>query len=61
MMDKPERTEVVVTDIRMKFGSMVIFLVKLTIASIPALIILSLLLILAVAPFVVLGGLAEMQ
>ncbi|MCA9501709.1 MAG: hypothetical protein KC616_01435 [Myxococcales bacterium] len=60
-MDKPERTEVVVTDIRMKFGSMVIFLVKLTIASIPALIILSLLLILAVAPFVVLGGLAEMQ
>ena len=31
---------VVVTDIRMRFGSMVIFLVKLALASIPALVIL---------------------
>jgi len=32
--------QVVVTDIRMRFGSMVIFLVKLALAAIPALIIL---------------------
>lgn len=60
-MDKPERTEVVVTDIRMKFGSMVIFLVKLTIASIPALVILYFLLFLAIAPFAILFGLTESQ
>jgi len=35
-----ERQEVVVTDIQMKFGSMVLFIVKWTLAAIPALIIL---------------------
>jgi hypothetical protein len=35
-----DQTEVVVTDIRMPFGSMVAFMVKWTLASIPALIIL---------------------
>ena len=33
--------EVVVTDIKMPFGSMIIFMVKLAIATIPAMIILS--------------------
>lgn len=54
------RTQVVVTDVRMRFGSMVGFIVKMvgfivkwTIASIPAMIIL--LLIVGVAVFV-LGG-----
>lgn len=37
------RQEVVVTDIRMSFTSMVIFMIKWVLASIPALIILSLL------------------
>jgi hypothetical protein len=36
-----ERREVVVTDIRMPFLSMVVFLVKLAVAAIPAMIILS--------------------
>lgn len=35
-----ERQEVVVTDVQMKFGSMVLFMVKWTLAAIPALIIL---------------------
>ncbi|MEQ9569197.1 MAG: hypothetical protein RLN75_03315 [Longimicrobiales bacterium] len=35
-----ERSDVVVTDIQMAFGSMVVFMVKWAIASIPALIIL---------------------
>ena len=35
-----ERTDVVVTNIQMPFSSMVIFMVKWTLASIPALIIL---------------------
>ncbi|MGB5616135.1 MAG: hypothetical protein WBM78_04800 [Desulfobacterales bacterium] len=34
-------TEVVVTDIKMPFGSMIVFMVKLAIATIPAVIILS--------------------
>ncbi|MGD8339048.1 MAG: hypothetical protein PVJ29_18310 [Desulfobacterales bacterium] len=34
-------TEVVVTNIKMPFGSMIIFMVKLAIATIPAMIILS--------------------
>ena len=34
-------TEVVVTDIKMPFGSMIVFMVKLAIATIPAMIILS--------------------
>jgi hypothetical protein len=36
-----ERQEVVVTDVRMGFGSMVVFMVKWAIASIPALLILT--------------------
>ncbi len=35
-----QRQEVVVTDVQMKFGSMVLFMVKWTLAAIPALIIL---------------------
>jgi hypothetical protein len=35
-----ERQEVIVRDIQMPFGSMVVFMVKWTIASIPALVIL---------------------
>ena len=38
-----ERTEVVVKDIQMSFGSMVVFMVKWVIASIPAILILWLL------------------
>ena len=34
-------TEVMVTDIKMPFGSMIVFMVKLAIATIPAMIILS--------------------
>ena len=34
-------SEVVVTDIKMPFGSMIVFMVKLAIATIPAMIILS--------------------
>ena len=39
-MTNPD-TEVVVTNIKMPFGSMVLFMVKLAIATIPAMIILS--------------------
>ena len=39
-MPNPDN-EVVVTDIKMPFGSMVVFMVKLAIATIPAMIILS--------------------
>jgi len=39
-MSKPD-TEVVVTNIKMPFGSMVVFMVKLAIATIPAMIILT--------------------
>ena len=41
--DLPGTTEVIVTDITMPFGSMVTFMVKWAIASIPALLILGLL------------------
>jgi hypothetical protein len=37
----PARTEVTVVDIQMPFGSMVVFILKWTLASIPALIILA--------------------
>jgi len=40
MEQQMERQEVVVTDVQMKFGSMVLFMVKWTLAAIPALIIL---------------------
>jgi hypothetical protein len=36
MSDQPARQEVVVTDIRMRFGSMIVFMIKWTIAAIPA-------------------------
>ena len=39
-MSKPEN-EVVVTNIKMPFGSMVVFMVKLAVATIPAMIILT--------------------
>jgi len=45
--------QVVITDIRMPFGSMVVFMVKVAIAAIPAFIILTILGAIAVA---VLGG-----
>jgi len=45
--------EVVVTDIRMRFWSMVWFMVKWTIASIPALIILFLIGFLVIAPLII--------
>ena len=39
----PDRQEIIVTDIKMPFMSMVVFMIKWAIASIPAFIILSLL------------------
>ncbi len=52
-------TRVVVTDVNMSFSSMVVFMVKWAIASVPALIILSLIIFVIVTLFggVVLGGL----
>jgi hypothetical protein len=47
------RTEVTVVDVQMPFGSMVLFILKWTIASIPALIILTLI---GFAVAAVLGG-----
>jgi hypothetical protein len=40
---KTETSDVVVTDIKMPFGSMVVFMIKWTLAAIPALIILAIL------------------
>ena len=48
-----ERTEVVVTDVQIPFGSMVVLIIKWTIASIPAMLIV---VILGVITSVVLGG-----
>lgn len=48
-----ERTEVVITDIRMPFWSMIVFMVKWAIAAIPAIIILS---VIASVVTAVLGG-----
>jgi hypothetical protein len=42
-MQDQQSSEVVITDIKMRFGSMVIFMVKAAIASIPAFIILAIL------------------
>lgn len=50
-MSEPNMNEVVVVDIRMKFWSMVFFMVKWVIASIPALIILMFLVGIASAVF----------
>ena len=55
-----EKTAVVVTDIRMPFGSMVVFMIKWTIASIPAFIILAILGSLASAMFIM-GGCAALM
>ncbi len=55
-----DEQRVVVVDVKMRFGSMVVFLVKLAIASIPATIILFLLgLLLAAAFGSVFGGLSH--
>lgn len=51
-----ERRDVVVTDIRMPFWSMVKFMVKWSIAAIPAMIILSIVLLMVVASTVILLG-----
>jgi hypothetical protein len=48
-MENDEKKEVVVTDIKMPFMSMVIFMIKWAIASIPAIIILTIL-------FMIIGG-----
>lgn len=54
MSYQPEPKRVVISDIQMKFGSMVIFIIKWALASIPALIILSIVLALVSG---LLGGL----
>ena len=54
-----EKTAVVVTDIRMPFGSMVVFMIKWAIAAIPAFIILAILGFLASAMFM--GGCAALM
>ncbi|MBV1843530.1 MULTISPECIES: hypothetical protein [Photobacterium] len=51
MSAENEKQEVTVVDIKMPFTSMVIFLVKLAIASIPAVIILSIIFALLMAVF----------
>jgi hypothetical protein len=57
-MLSPDKQSVVVTDIRMPFGSIVVFLVKLAFASIPALIIIyAVILGLVVVGALLLGGL----
>lgn len=50
-MEINEKNEVVVTDIKMPFMSMVVFMIKWVIASIPAIIILSILFMLMAAVF----------
>jgi hypothetical protein len=54
-MNQPQSSQVVVVDVRMPFWSMVIFLVKLAIASIPAFV---LLVAIGFAVSALLGGLA---
>lgn len=39
--DESRRPEVIITDVKMKFGSMVVFMLKWTLASIPAFLILA--------------------
>lgn len=51
-----QRTEVIVVDIEMPFGSMVRFMVKWAIAAIPALIILAILGVWAMAVFAAIGS-----
>ncbi len=52
---EPPTHEVTVVDVRMPFGSMVVFMVKWAIASIPALLILTLLWFFAAALLAALG------
>lgn len=54
-MDQESQRQVVVTDIRMPFWSMVAFMVKWVIASIPAFLILGVLWVLLMAVFNLLG------
>jgi len=54
-MDQDSQRQVVVTDIRMPFWSMVTFMVKWVIASIPAFLILGMLWVLLMALFGMLG------
>jgi hypothetical protein len=54
----PERREVIVTDIKIPFGSMVVLIIKWAIAAIPAMLILAFLGFLASAIFM--GGCAAM-
>lgn len=44
----PDRQEVVIKDIEMSFGSMVVFMIKWTIAAIPAFIVLTVVAVVAV-------------
>lgn len=55
-MDFPDSREVIVVDIKMKFWSMVFFMVKWVIASIPAIIILTIIWALAVVIFQAITG-----
>ena len=54
-METQGNNKVVVVDIKMRFWSMVVFLVKLAIASIPAIIILFILILLLFIPFGILS------
>ena len=54
-METQGNNKVVVVDIKMRFWSMVVFLVKLAIASIPAIIILFILMLLLFIPFGILS------
>lgn len=54
-MDQDSQRQVIVTDIRMPFWSMVAFMVKWVIASIPAFLILGMLWVLLMAVFNMLG------
>ncbi len=58
-LDRLDDRKVIVTDIQMPFGSMVVFLVKLVIATIPALIILAVLAFLALIPLTFFGALLQ--
>lgn len=55
-MDYPDSREVVVVDIKMRFWSMVFFMVKWVIASIPAIIILTVIWAIAVLIFQTITG-----
>lgn len=56
LQDSPKHQKVVITDIKMPFESMVVFMVKWVIASIPALIILAVFFSIVISIFGGLGG-----